>query len=490
MRSGFRWLVLLCGVIFIIFSMSVLDEVRDNALPYVLLLGFLIICDLFAHSLKRGFDIFEPAIVFSVVYFYILVLRPIYILVTGDYTFFNEFAVDDAYFLPAVISATVGYLFYAVGYRTQSRASACFFDVVTPRIRYAGEIKPARLLLCCLTLAATGTATYVYFYVLKHPEVRPSAEAYMGSTAYVYEGLWLLVPVTILFFAFRRRRLYFRALFWISLIGSLYIFLGLHNRSRWLTLLVSLFVMYYLQRGKRPSVVTTLLLGLFMVASAVITVMFRGVMTLVVRGDFPDLSLDLKELFFGSLSTLGGNMMFDMFIFYLQNIPTSVGYLWGLGFLQILVHPIPRILWESKPPLQNTYFMQRVLPEHYEGGLNLPPSILGDFYLNFGFVGIAAGMFVIGVLLRGTYLWFKANERNVAAQITYAFSLVIVLVLPTGQLTNGVVQLLILLLPTAVALRISARRGGRRSMGGETASGAWDVQRKRSQHFCGPVFSW
>jgi len=469
MKSGFSLLILFLGIVFIIAGALILFKFQGDdflSLYLIFILGCAIILNIFIHSLKREFDIFEPVLCFSFFYFYFLVLRPLYIILTGDNLFFNYFSVDKDYMLSAALYAVVGYFCFAVGYLVRSRGVLSFYNTVIPRIKSSDEINTKKLLFFCLVLSGTAIATYVNFYIINNPQINSEVETLRGSTAYIYEGLWLLVPVTVMFFAFRKKYLYFKLAFVISFTTSLYIYLGLHHRSRWFVLLVTLFVIYYLQNYRRPNIFILVPVGLFLVTASVVTGVIRGIVRGILSGDITlNTILNFKEqLLLGSVTSLGGNTMFDTFVLYIQKIPEKLNFLFGLGLLQILVQPIPSVLWKAKPLLQNTYFMKMVLPESYEGGQNLPPTILGDFYMNFGSVGIVICMFLLGVFVRGTYLWFKNNERGILPQFIYAFVLTMIIFLPIGQITQWIVQLLILILPTIFVLEMSKRKHGNKSI--------------------------
>ena len=61
---------------------------------------------------------------------------------------------------------------------------------------------------------------------------------------------------------------------------------------------------------------------------------------------------------------------------------------------------IPRVAWPGKPTIN----LGNWINEHYTSSVvlstNFGPTFVGDFYLNFGVVGVLAGMLLLGLILR------------------------------------------------------------------------------------------
>ena len=71
-------------------------------------------------------------------------------------------------------------------------------------------------------------------------------------------------------------------------------------------------------------------------------------------------------------------------------------FLLGQSFVMVFVAPIPRVMWPSKPAVRiGPYVAQEILD--YGNNSGAPPSAFGEFYINFGWLGVVIGSFLIGV---------------------------------------------------------------------------------------------
>lgn len=72
-------------------------------------------------------------------------------------------------------------------------------------------------------------------------------------------------------------------------------------------------------------------------------------------------------------------------------------FLYGQSFAMFIVAPIPRVLWPEKPNVRlGPYVAQEILD--YRNNSGAPPSAIGEFYINFGWLGIIVGMLGLGVI--------------------------------------------------------------------------------------------
>lgn len=99
----------------------------------------------------------------------------------------------------------------------------------------------------------------------------------------------------------------------------------------------------------------------------------------------------------------------------LNKFPTEIEYQKGYTYL------INIIMLKPGPDLDFTLWLKQILNVNFNGG-GITPTILGEFYLNFGYIGIYIGMFVFGIvlfLLENQYK--KTNNLSLNAFIIVMF---------------------------------------------------------------------
>jgi hypothetical protein len=100
---------------------------------------------------------------------------------------------------------------------------------------------------------------------------------------------------------------------------------------------------------------------------------------------------ELAPLNFDSLSRL---------IYILDKIPERYDYLYGKAYLGLLSYPLPRSIFPDKYPGIGMLFTKTFFYESYLHGSGHTPSLIVDFYWNFGYLGILLGFILFGILAR------------------------------------------------------------------------------------------
>jgi len=107
-------------------------------------------------------------------------------------------------------------------------------------------------------------------------------------------------------------------------------------------------------------------------------------------------------------------------------------FLFGQSFAMFLVAPIPRVLWPGKPNVRlGPYVAQELLDYRNESGA--PPSGVGEFYINFGWTGVALGMLLLGGLAAlARSLYYEAEDPNIG-RVRYALGMLILIFFIIGD---------------------------------------------------------
>ena len=77
--------------------------------------------------------------------------------------------------------------------------------------------------------------------------------------------------------------------------------------------------------------------------------------------------------------------------YILDNIPDKSPYLFGSSLMKIFYVMIPRQLWLDKP----SGVQELIVQQHnnlFVGGTSQTTTMIGEFYWNFGLIGVIVGM--------------------------------------------------------------------------------------------------
>ncbi len=113
--------------------------------------------------------------------------------------------------------------------------------------------------------------------------------------------------------------------------------------------------------------------------------------------------------------------IYNPFYAMVKNIPQRYNFVYGYTYLAAIEQPIPRALFPNKgrgPAIGLNIFNGNPLPA--ETGTAYP--IIGDFYVNFGIIGIVIFMFIFGILLRLLWEYLMLLGKNNWTKIIFVMS--------------------------------------------------------------------
>ena len=235
-------------------------------------------------------------------------------------------------------------------------------------------------------------------------------------TNYANNALNLLIPGVLLLFAcwVRQRRNTYSMLIW-SLI-SVGLFTSLGFRYRVVTLLVPMAVLWFLARGRRPSLV---LLSL----GALGLLLFVGIIGLTRAYG---LGLDLgsiQGLSFGELFSSGFKETHVFLITgaVIENTPRTYEFVGIQPLISTLLIPIPSALLQNKDSAEYVFNAVRYLFPVGSEKFATGAAFMGyaEYYLMAGWLSLAAMGLVLGGLLRCLWNWFSPRRLEVLAQVAY-----------------------------------------------------------------------
>ena len=85
------------------------------------------------------------------------------------------------------------------------------------------------------------------------------------------------------------------------------------------------------------------------------------------------------------------------------------GHKFGESTLGIILFLVPRSLWVDKPKSIALYIGEELFHKSQSGTSNLAAPIFGDFYLDFGIIGVVVGSALTAILFR----WLLRNLPSI-----------------------------------------------------------------------------
>ncbi|WP_328460734.1 oligosaccharide repeat unit polymerase [Actinoplanes sp. NBC_00393] len=422
-----------------------------------------------------GLDLFNPAVIFSLSFALLFVIRPIYELRSSS---FGESFLGlpiPATMGKAVVVASFGLLFFGVGYgmplgKTLGQRVPPPSHIECPTF-FKGRIFVvffiSALGFASLVASHGGLAFLMSLWAGRSPEV---TLALRSSSGYLYLAPLAVTGISVWIFAIgvRARRKLWIVIALILMIYSDIAVLGLGSRSYFLPQILALAMAYYLVRNRRPSLSALL--------AAVVVVFVIGITLPRVYRDTQvnengltsawSTSVDVRQSLDDFL--LGPDTaMVDALAFEVDAVPERYDFTYGATFVNALAKPVPRTLWASKPRSADEELNALLFSSSYERGTGVAFSVFGEPWLNLGWVGEILVLSTLGIAARALYEFLQKNRANAAAIAVFAVCSPYAFVFMRGGIGVDYFRMAFALLPLLWVLRGVAelRFGPSRSAG-------------------------
>jgi hypothetical protein len=415
---------------------------------------------------QRRFDPFEPIVLLAVGVIVLFVVRPIAHL-AYDQMWHRDRRLEpgfDRALLMAFIGVAGLYLGYALGAgRRLARR--------LPELRQ--DWRPERLTAFAIGLVVVGLVLFAGFiqqvgglavarsflFARTHEE----GEIFARATAYFYLGPFLAIPAALLIMESAARGRKRILLVLAGLAAFLVVALtGPRGDRIWLlTMLMSLAVLPYLRTGRRPRVLS--LAAVFVVVFAFGVTFLAEVRTPTARQASPAelFARTLENPFRGVEDFVLGpdSEMFAIMAMEAEEIPARKPYAPGVTLGSLVAGPIPDGLWPGKPESADIQIYSHLFPAQAQvTKAGTAPSMLGGFYYDLGFPGVALGALLVGLLFRVLFEYLRAHPRNASVRLLYAAALPLTFVLLRGNPTDTLPRALYLVVPVLAAVWWASRR--------------------------------
>lgn len=404
-------------------------------------------------QLRRPIYIFEPYTMVTLIYVLVYHVAAVFQFSAGDTSRYGVDAMPQT--LEAVFLVIAGHFVFTLAYgsdplRETNKDSIPLYrepENKPPLVKAAYCLYFASLFLYLIFAVSCGfSLSYILSGGLSGSQstvIEESSLSFLSYTSYSCVGAWAVI------FAFGRGTFCKTATF-IVMVAILF-FSG--TRAAIILPLLAPIVITYIQKKRSPSLaVFAGAIGLLVFLFAVMQVARVGIRT----GAGMDLGTgsfaNLFEPFYAEIDD------FKVFYSLLPLFPDRINYLYGsqmiLGSLVVL---IPRAVWPGKPDphvheIINILYGNRAMLN----GVAYPN--LGEYYVEFGVVGVIVCMFILGLLCRyARNLYTKRQGLSLSLVLYSLIYGALFQIIIRGYMPQNFTMLLFLLSPVVVIAFLNKR---------------------------------
>ena len=394
---------------------------------FLLVVGF----SLIGISVWKGYsrDLFHPLVLFGLLYSTKYLVRPFILMFDLDTpaTFFLLYESPAGLAVETFLLQTAGVLAFVLGCGRKSQISSAFENSL-PSFRGRG-IRKQILEICVIGALGIAAMTILYFIAQTGSVTKFMVQARTGILGSVGKKS---IPVAATMAGFfmvvclrdGQPRQTIRSTIYVG-CGLILLFL-INDRNSFVygCLVVMIGYHFCIRRISSQQLLALLIFGL---VSLNIMTFFRAEL----RGN-DNSSIQEIATSYSPGEMLGGDSnpyatithtlnadTFDHFMVITQDYDSVGDYHWGRDFYRGLIGVIPRAIWPGKPDQITTgsWFRAKYYPSWTEGGR--PIGVIGEWYLNFGILGILFGCFFSGNLLRAFYDNIESSGGDPRAAFLY-----------------------------------------------------------------------
>lgn len=229
-----------------------------------------------------------------------------------------------------------------------------------------------------------------------------------------------------------------RVCFWVYFLGGLFV-CSLQGQKSTLFIIVLSLVIVQHYRVKRISFLKCALLGVVMFISLMAYHLFKQ--QYLVTGSFSFINQDqgvfLSLCHFLMIQFTGNLMQLQTMTVLIDAMPQGLEWQNGKTLLMLGLILLPSVLFPNKPLTAAGIFTGAFWPNMWLlQGTTMPPGIFGEFYMNFGVLGVLVGGLLLGVLwgrLHGAVIYNPKSDRALGI---YALTVASMLHLFRGELAS------------------------------------------------------
>lgn len=415
------------------------------------------------------FDPFEPIFLFAIAYGAMFIVRPLAVLLSGDFEYpIGVGSVDfSSGFKPMLILGLLGGVGFVLGYlvplgRMLARCIRPPMRTYNPAIAgfAAGVFAFLGVGLFLLFLVFAGGVDALLIYVSGRSY--PLTQILSETSKYLVIGPIILLPASVMLLALGTKHRSV-AMVGIGLFAALVLVLiaAPTGRRSWLFPLgLSIAIYFYVTHGRRPSfkgVVTGLML-LLALSALVGTVRSADVRrTIGVSQSVRNLADDPSRIF--QPLTTGADASLATGLAALLSMPPDryrAAYPGQAVVGDLFTRAVPRSLWAEKPEPPRQKAARALFGRNADIFFANPEfSVIFYPYLDGGQLAVLLFMMIYGCLARALYEYAMLHQTNVAVRLGFALLLPVVVAGVRDSSVDTVARVMFVMAPLALAFGLA-----------------------------------
>ncbi len=426
-------------------------------------LNFVIILFVEVKSNKQHFDLFGPPIVFSIIFLLQYIIPVFLVIFRKSYIdhyyaeFFIYYPISSKSLNEAIIFSSIGFVSFFLGYLFPSLSLSKInkqYRKSKSNLYYAYDANKVRIVVIFYSLISA----FLLFFMFKRMGfnniiMNLSNRLFLLEGSYYFEFSYILLSVNSYLILYVKKRNTLLSIFFLLLSISVAGLFGSRQAVLAPLMIYMLLYNYWVRRLHKKEIFLVLLI------LAILYISLHMLEELIVLGSVLSNPYGSSNLIDSILNRItAGNLIgIQQLSLIIESIRHINKLFLGKTFSELFVFFIPRRLFPFKPISPAGMLTKKFLPDLYKAGTTLPPTLIGEFYMNFSLLGIVFGMFLFGLLFR---IFYRAMVIIGDFKHIFIYSILITFMYAwiRGETFSPTVLALIFYFTGIIGLKISIRR--------------------------------
>jgi oligosaccharide repeat unit polymerase len=220
-------------------------------------------------------------------------------------------------------------------------------------------------------------------------------------------------------------------------------------------IIILAFIVVYHKYVKSITLSLFLVLSFFgLLGMRLFELFFREFLVLgkIVSVDFSQLDTLLNDLLIRGFE--GNFLQFQILTIAVDYVPKALDFQLGNTYSYLFLAPIPSSIWAEKPLAPSAVLTLPIWPDKwFLSGTSMPPSLIGEFYINFNMIGVFFGSLIFGFIYNYCYIRYYRTTTDPMKISFYGIFIAFMLYFIRGNFADPFILLMIMILPLTIGFK-------------------------------------